>query len=252
MISLIRLFLLLSTFSVYQAFIRSRRRLRKPIRLHATATITFDQVYYQHKSHWTRRLLSSEPRRKWALENLSFHLKSELVLLVGASACGKSTALQLMCTNMNQEHHDPKMAPTHGTIHVSSPPIYIGTGKLFDTSEKEDWSIRSRLQKRPNLVEALQLASCANKTSSQLSLSEQYKLRLAEFCIVAPDAPILLLDEWLDNEPTSIVSAVEAALQSFVAKTNGIVVVVTHKKDRWKTRNSIELRSGKLVERTHS
>lgn len=222
-------YLLFSTSPFCQAFIL----------VHSTATVTFDQVYFQYQSDWIRRLVSSEPRRRWSLENVSFHWESELVLLVGASSSGKSTALQLMS--------DAAMAPTHGCVLVSSPPIYMEAGKISRGRPKEEWTTRERLGERPNLLKAFQLTTAADKTSSQLSVSDHYKLRLAEVCIGAPDAPILLLDEWLDKEPTAIVTAVEAALQSFVDETNAIVVVVTHKVDRWTTRNRMELRSGKLV-----
>jgi ABC-type transport system involved in cytochrome bd biosynthesis fused ATPase/permease subunit len=62
-----------------------------------------------------------------------------------------------------------------------------------------------------------------------------------------PAAPILLLDEWLDKEPTSIVHAIEDALEIFVAATQAVVCVVTHQRHRWKTLNRWELRQGKVV-----
>jgi ABC-type dipeptide/oligopeptide/nickel transport system ATPase subunit len=50
---------------------------------------------------------------------------------------------------------------------------------------------------------------------------------------VSVTSPILLLDEWLDKEPTSIVQTVERALLRLLNETGAIVCVVTHKPERW-------------------
>jgi ABC-type lipoprotein export system ATPase subunit len=225
----------------------------------SAAMVQFDQVYYQHPTtNWMRQLVSSEPRRTWALENVTLHWEAELVLLVGASMSGKSTALRLITMAMMTEHQE--LVPTHGSIHVSAPPIYRDATKLppDPLGKKEHWTVAERLANRPQLLPALALAESADKTWSQLSVSEQYKLAIAELCLnnaavtdelLIPPPPILVLDEWLDKEPTSIVRAVEEALETFVAATNAVVCVVTHKTDRWRTQNRWELRRGKVVRR---
>jgi ABC-type lipoprotein export system ATPase subunit len=222
----------------------------------AAAVVQFEQVYFQHANSWIRQLASSEPRRTWALENVTFTWESELVLLVGDSSSGKSTALQLIMS-ASTDNQPMMMVPTHGAVHISTRPIYRDTFQNLAVSARNhhDVTVSQRLAQRPTLVQALSLESCRDKTLAQLSLSEQYKLALAEqLCMVgskAEEPPILLLDEWLDKEPTSIVTAVEDALQTFVAVTKGVVCVVTHKSDRWKTKNRMELRRGKIVGRTY-
>jgi ABC-type lipoprotein export system ATPase subunit len=222
------------------------------------AMVQFEQVFYQHPTtNWMRQLVSSEPRRTWALENVTFRWEAELVLLVGASMSGKSTALRLITVAMMTEHQE--LVPTHGSIHVSAPPIYRDATKLPPDAlgKKEHWTVAERLANCPQLLFALGLAESADKTSSQLSVSEQYKLAIAELCLnnaaVTDESPIpppiLLLDEWLDKEPTSIVRAVEEALETFVAATKAVVCVVTHKTDRWRTQNRWELRRGQVVNR---
>jgi energy-coupling factor transporter ATP-binding protein EcfA2 len=244
------------------------------------AVVQFEQVFHQHSSNnWARQLFSSEPIRTWALENVTFCWEAELVLLVGASMSGKSTALQLMRTAApaaspppppREEQQPPskpmvvQQRPTRGSVHVSTPPIYLDATKLAVARNKDDWTVRERLAPRPRLLPALALTECADKTLSQLSVSEQYKLAIAELCMnnavlvrndddesseeaLLPAAPILLLDEWLDKEPTSIVHAIEDALEIFVAATQAVVCVVTHQRDRWKTLNRWELRQGKVV-----
>ena len=82
---------------------------------------------------------------------------------------------------------------------------------------------------------------------SDMTPSETYRLAILRACIVscstgspldvAKDcvpAPILLLDEWLDTETSTVVQAVQKSLAQLVARTGAIVCVVTHKRERWK------------------
>jgi energy-coupling factor transporter ATP-binding protein EcfA2 len=87
-----------------------------------------------------------------------------------------------------------------------------------------------------------------------LSPSESYRFRLILAClqsslgharmvVVDPHdrheprrlpAPILLLDEWMDQETSSVVQTVLAGLRKLV-QAGAVVVSVTHKPERWKT-----------------
>jgi energy-coupling factor transporter ATP-binding protein EcfA2 len=59
--------------------------------------LTLQEVSYQYPPpSLARRLFSSEPRRDFAVKNVSLHLSSALVLLTGSSSSGKSTLLHLM------------------------------------------------------------------------------------------------------------------------------------------------------------
>jgi ABC-type polysaccharide/polyol phosphate transport system ATPase subunit len=91
------------------------------------------------------------------------------------------------------------------------------------------------------------------KTPSQLSPSEQYRLQLVKASlesmlqgrlsfsedkiVVELPAPVLLLDEWLDKETSSIVQKVRGALEALV-ELGAVVCSVTHKPERWQNSNT--------------
>ena len=62
-------------------------------------------------------------------------------------------------------------------------------------------------------------------------------------------APILLLDEWLDKETSTVIQTVQASLQRLVNATGAVVICVTHVPDRFETANCrrIQLQSGRLL-----
>jgi len=55
-------------------------------------------------------------------------------------------------------------------------------------------------------------------------------------------APILLLDEWLDTEPSSIIRAVEQTAIQGVTDLGGVVFTVTHKAERYSLGSSPTIR----------
>ena len=93
-----------------------------------------------------------------------------------------------------------------------------------------------------------------SKTPAQLSPSENFRLGLAEACLQSSvthmrkttssstpatktytlPAPIILLDEWLDFETSSISSKVEEAVLKLVQETGAVVICATHKPNLWK------------------
>lgn len=68
-------------------------------------------------------------------------------------------------------------------------------------------------------------------------------------------APILLLDEWLDKETSSVIQRVQATLQRFCHATGAVVVCSTHVPDRFSPRHDdsstsyrhVELQSGRVL-----
>jgi ABC-type polysaccharide/polyol phosphate transport system ATPase subunit len=98
-------------------------------------------------------------------------------------------------------------------------------------------------------------SSWTMRQASDLSSSETYLLLLLQACmhsycsgtiemnLVDGDddcclqlpAPILLIDEWLDTETSTVIHAVQESLTRLVSMTGAIVCIVTHKKERFKS-----------------
>ena len=51
---------------------------------------------------------------------------------------------------------------------------------------------------------------------------------------IAVVAPFVLLDEWLDQETSIVIQAVQSSLERLVLTTNATVFIVTHYPERWK------------------
>jgi len=239
--------------------------------------VEFRDVCQQYPATLARRLFSSVPRRDYALHNVSFKLKSELVLLTGASSSGKSTILRLLWG---------KEQPSHGSIHVTScvrrdddvvsseatgssvlpaaQPVYLDQRPSFDNRQTIHQILREQLiNLTPSIATQLIQAFCAlfalnasdeqwmKQRTSSLAPSECYRLDLVLACLkstlgdqssdvatqVRPimlPAPILLLDEWMDKETSTIVQTVQKGLTQ-AAKQGAVIVSVTHKPERWKT-----------------
>lgn len=84
-----------------------------------------------------------------------------------------------------------------------------------------------------------------SSTSTVFSQSQIYRLRLLEASLesmfrgsydanqmVFP-APLLLLDEWLDRETSTVIKNVQLSLQRLVHEMGAMVLVVTHYPERW-------------------
>jgi ABC-type siderophore export system fused ATPase/permease subunit len=96
----------------------------------------------------------------------------------------------------------------------------------------------------------------------ELSPSETYRCRLAEACLqsmlhssisstdssppqqketVLLPAPILLLDEWMDTETSTVVQNVQPSLQTLVER-GAVIISVTHKPHLYPTTNEQRMR----------
>lgn len=192
------------------------------------AQVTFQAVSHRYPDSWQRKLFSSEPRRPWALESITLHLEG-LVLLTGPSMCGKSTLLRLIRGTET---------PTEGSIQVDGTLSY-----LLDSKP---------LPRRARSPEKEWLYDCMGLTEDGESPSQLYLRDAVEACCAPDQQPILLLDEWLDTEPTSIVHKVQEGLERLVHETGALVVCVTHYPERWKPCAQVSLRSGKMVEMVDS
>jgi ABC-type cobalamin transport system ATPase subunit len=92
-----------------------------------------------------------------------------------------------------------------------------------------------------------------HRKALELSPSETYRCRLAEACLqsmlhsintTSPPqketllfpAPILLLDEWMDTETSTVVQNVQPSLQQLVER-GAVIISVTHKPHLYQTTN---------------
>lgn len=218
-----------------------------------------------------RKLTSSVPRREKAIDNLSLLLESEFCLLVGASSSGKSTLLKLICGSL---------VPTLGTVTISTRtqresqaktniniaalpvllderPVYgnqrtvesILTEPILSSGLPES----SSSELRDDLLDIFRLSLLLEKKALDLSPSERYRCRLAEACLQSMlshsepfsseslPAPILLLDEWMDTETSTVIQNVQPSLET-LAERGGVVVSVTHKPHLYQTQTASNIR----------
>lgn len=216
------------------------------------STISLNDVSLQYPVTLARRLFSSEPRREFAVRDVSCEFgPSEIVLLRGASQSGKSTLMKMI---MGEEQ------PTSGSVNLG-PAIPTMLAAVYHTPAFDNKRTAQQiLEQQARLLledegECSEVAAEFGKliidstswsqTPSQMTTSENYRLRLAEACIrssleggadlsSAVPAPVILLDEWMDKETSASSSKVEQALLHLVQETGAVVFCATHKPNLWK------------------
>lgn len=232
--------------------------------------VSLDEACLQYPVTLARRLFSSVPRREFAVDHVSCCFSSEVVLLQGASSSGKSALMKVIlgAEEATSGKLNVETACTDGdpaALQVVAKPVMLADKPPFDNKQSArailEEQARHDLPKELNddsrkldsrLAEAfaylVQLdGSQCSKTPSELSPSENYRLRLAEACIQssAPDSvlseekvvlpgPILLLDEWMDFETRDSSSKVEVALLEIADTTGAVILCATHKPNLWK------------------
>jgi len=289
------------------------------------ALVHLDQVSQQYTVTVMRRLFSSQPVRAKAVNNVTLTASSELLLLTGASDCGKSALLKLVAGSEQPVEGSvtvqslPQASSSHNAATPPPQPIYLDQRPTADSIRTVGQILRNELAKlcskgtsssssqqaalwqdvshalTDKLCHCLDLSKILldspewmdQTTTSQLTTSEHYRLQLliaclqscmgnmvadakaeADLVLAAADcsttqsttnkgrssistisfpAPVLLLDEWMDTETTTVVQAVQHSLVQLVDH-GAVVLSATHKADRWKTPYSrIILSRGQLV-----
>jgi energy-coupling factor transporter ATP-binding protein EcfA2 len=281
-------------------------------------TVTLQQVSHAYDISLARRLFSSEPRREYALQNISCSFCRKLVMLTGDSSSGKSTLLRLIAgSSSNTATSNPGVsgkATTAGSIYIgchhpdssistttSDPfcrpptPIYLDQRPVFSTSNRHTvyQLLHDEILKKENvhspivphqylvnvlmetLTKVFEAQTWMDKFPNQLSTSEIYKLRLMvasvegmlgknkqqkyddddkrnlldyddDDAVVLP-APILLLDEWMDKETSSVIQSVQDGLVRLVDMTGAVVISITHKPERWRLTATTTATNGALL-----
>jgi ABC-type multidrug transport system ATPase subunit len=209
-----------------------------------SSKVSLENVTRQYPLTLARKLFSSVPYRQDAVKDLTICM-SGLTLLTGASSSGKSTLLKLVA-GIDQ--------PTEGSVCVSTRPFYLDQftttleeaapeSTIHDILSKECSHLATDMSEMlvAELCERLDLDS--NQRHSQLSTSNNYQLQLARASLKSMTmlaspatiaAPIILLDEWLDKEPSVVIQKVQTGLER-LADMGSVIVAITHYPDRWKT-----------------
>lgn len=211
------------------------------------SSVSLEEVSQSYSCSVWRRLTSSVPRREFAVEKLSLSIESEFLMLVGASSSGKSTILRLL---LGEE-------PVSGKVRIAtslgvSPalPVLLDERPPFDNKRIVRSILTDAIQQTaPNAPLDLILDDMTNifeldleKKPSQLSSSESFRFRLAEKCLqsmlyhhgemtstsIQLPAPIILLDEWMDTETSTVIRKVQTFLERLVDR-GAVIVCVTHK-----------------------
>lgn len=227
-----------------------------------------DSVSQSYPESFWQKLTSSTPRRQFALENVSLSLDSKMVtLLLGDSTAGKSTLLRLIAQREIPTSGEIKNSNFAVDSTVSCP-IYLDARPSYRQNQfvEEIWTKAMRTGSSltgpsSNAMGCLRELSDVLKVPLQskimdLSMSEVYLCRLGEAYLESLTgqtdslesssstslqsrsdevslssslpAPLILLDEWLDSETSTVVQRITSSLNE-LAMYGAVVVCVTHK-----------------------
>lgn len=213
-------------------------------------------------SFW-RTLTSSVPRREFALNEVSLVFQpSHINLLLGESSSGKSTILRLIMGWENPVSGTMDVSSQNATIWRPRP-VYLDSRPLYSQNAVVEDIWKKAFSKGGEQV-VVDEKRCLDQLSKLLGVptasktgdlptSKVYLCRLGEACLesmvmnfespmngipsplvqvksdnIRLPSPILLLDEWLDNETSTVVRKVQDALEG-LAQNGAVIICVTHK-----------------------
>lgn len=224
-------------------------------------SLSIEQVSQSYPSSLLRALFSSVPRREYAIRNITLHVDSGMLLLLGASSSGKSTILRIVAG---------MESPVSGSVTWDPPavrPVYLDRRPEKDSSRTVQTILNSLSAESNGSSEAFIAHVCETvgfgvrelkSTPSELSPSDNYRFGLicATLKSTLPalsdlekgvPSPILLLDEWMDLETSSIVHRVEESICNLTSQ-GAVVLCVTHKPQLFlKAHQSITLCRGEIL-----
>jgi ABC-type glutathione transport system ATPase component len=278
------IFLLLSTSTILSVYSFSAP---SPSTLSWTpCSIELNHVSQQYPVTLWRKLISSEPRREFAVENVDLTLTSDFLLLVGASSSGKSTILRLILgrdkpvdgsVRISTLSDDSSMLRPALPVLLEERPVYsnqphtvriILTNKIKALSSSAASLDGGMCTQAVKLMDELSdiLDLSLEQKGTDLSPSEAYRCSIAEACLYSMlynnhdtseentilrvmAAPILLMDEWMDTETSTVIQKVQSSLLKLVDR-GATVVSITHKPELYKmerTMRCVTLRRGKII-----
>jgi iron(III) transport system ATP-binding protein len=178
-----------------------------------------------------------------AVDAVSFDVRpGEFLTLLGPSGCGKTTTLRMIAGFET---------PSAGRILLAErdvtglPPQRRGMGMVFqnyalfphlDVFENVAFGLRTRGTKKAELVERVSavlkrvdLGGYERRRIQALSGGQQQRVALAR--ALAPEPPLLLLDEPLSNLDASLRERTRVELRALLKRLNITAVFVTHDQD---------------------
>ena len=193
--------------------------------------VCFRDVSQSYEETLLRRMFSSIPRREFALNNVSFEVESgSFLVILGASSSGKSSILRLI-------HGIEKPVSGNILLESTSTPVYLDRKPEYMSNDSQtiETILRERFEDCKFGVSICDLIALdMKKKLSDLTPSEAFKFGLFEACMKSisvhePCAPILLLDELMDLETSTVVHKVEKAMIELTESLGAIILFVTHK-----------------------
>ena len=193
--------------------------------------VSFVDVSQSYEETLLRRLFSSIPRREFALNSVSFEAESgSFLVILGASSSGKSSILRLV-------HGIEKPVSGNVCLDSTSTPVYLDrkSEHLYNDKQTIESILLERFEDSTIGASICDLIALdMSKKPSELTPSETYKFGLVEACMKSiavhePCSPILLLDEWMDLETSTVTYKVEKAITELTESLGAIVLYVTHK-----------------------
>jgi iron(III) transport system ATP-binding protein len=193
--------------------------------------------------HTLTKVFTAKTGAVRAVDDVSFTVdRGELVSLLGPSGCGKTTTLRLIAGFESA---------TSGTIQLAGrdvsrlPPQKRETGMVFqnyalfphlDVFENVAFGLRTRRAGRADIesrvrraLELVDLAGYGARRVQELSGGQQQRVALAR--ALAPEPPLLLLDEPLSNLDAALRERTRVELRSLLKQLGMTAVFVTHDQD---------------------
>jgi putative spermidine/putrescine transport system ATP-binding protein len=175
-----------------------------------------------------------------AVEDLSLEVaEGEFLSLLGPSGCGKTTTLRMIAGFET---------PTFGRVHMAGrdvtplPPQRRGMGMVFqsyalfphlDVFENVAFGLKAQGTARGDIagrvlraLELVDLAGYERRKVQALSGGQQQRVALAR--AIAPEPPILLLDEPLSNLDAALRERTRSELRALLKRLRMTAVFVTH------------------------
>ena len=168
--------------------------------------------------------------------------RGELLVLLGPSGCGKTTTLRMIA---GFEVPDSGRILIEGRDVTRVPPQGRSTGMVFqnyalfphlDVFENVAFGLKARGAPKEQIAERVarslalvDLAGYEKRRVQQLSGGQQQRVALAR--AIAPEPPVLLLDEPLSNLDASLRERTRTELRALLQRLGMTAIFVTHDQD---------------------